>query len=197
MLSASVMKHLAGGASIFAASAIVFIQPAEAASVGGVSGIGFASYDETNQVLSFDGFTFAQGEGAANFLTGLTQLSSLAFTEISAPTFSYTTRNPFITFLNSGVTFELDIPGTATIEDSNNDGIFSIDLENVSGTFRNAGGAWLGTGVLNASTDDSGSFSYDLNVERIPEPMTLLGTAAAVAMGAVLKQRRDRQKQEA
>lgn len=211
MLNSFSMKPLAVGALVLA-PALVLVQPAEAATfIGTIGGSGNATIADdgsffTGIEFSNPGTVTAVSPGLSstplsNLLNATANFQNVAFdpgTSVSvgdSGTTTFTTTNPFIEFFDTSNTLLgrfVMAPASGDVSIVTNQfGLTSATLDNFSGTFEDGLGNFIGKGQLTAQVGDTFSFGV---AAQVPEPITMLGTAAAIAIGAGLKRRHDQGK---
>ncbi len=174
-----------GFGSAIAATAIgmtLTATSANAASLGDVAFSGGAKFVSDSELNFFDVKVTSVPSAPSGIFEGLADSSVIVKNlTFSRPSGNYSAVESFLTFTN-GVAFDLDAGkidffGTRTLTD-----------DPLTGTFRTASGDFFGTGSFGTSTAGS-STSFAGSAEAVPEPMTILGSAAALGFGALFKKR--------
>ena len=196
------------------ASATIFSAPAQAASFAGILNIsGGSTFDDGGDGLGGDNDSLTIVDGtvvvtssgffsswAGDTITNVPIVATLADavsnsfgTTGTLPVLqAYTATvapNP-ITFSN-GWSFTVDDPFDAAVLDFGPGGVF--ELGSFSGDFFDATDTFVGTGTFSSQ---AGGGSYTITVERVPEPLTILGTGLALGLGGVFKSKNSKKEAE-
>ncbi len=180
-----------GFGSAIAATAIgmtLTATSANAASLGAVAFSGGAEVVSDSELKFFDVKVTSVPSAPSGIFAGLGNSSVIVKNlTFSRPSGNYSAVESFLKFTN-GIAFDLDAGqiesiGTRTLTDA----LFT-------GTFRTASGGVFGEGSFGTSTSGKGknkstSFNGAIDAEAVPEPMTILGSAAALGFGALFKKR--------
>jgi hypothetical protein len=123
-------------------------------------------------------------ESFAGLVGTAATLSNLLLTQVNNQLYSATTTNPFIT-LADDIVFNVNQPLSVTRLALGGGFRFVLTNPNFTGTFVQNGTETLGAGVLvfNGINENG---TYSVTITAVPEPTGVLGTVAALGIGAVV-----------
>jgi len=140
--------------------------------------------------------TIGSGDPYSLQLTKIANISTnSASYSITSPVTPASPISPFLTF-NNGIEFQATSIGNIVRRTINtSDGVITgVDAFSIIGNFYN-GATAIGSGSLTAQQINSpggtasGSYSYSIQAQSVPEPFTILGSVTALGMGAALKKK--------
>lgn len=187
---------LASGALV--ASSMLSVAPAQAASLSGVVNIAGATFLTNGNQSSpgTDTVKFSQGIVTADTTTGSftslvgtsVQFADVNLTKTNATSYTGTTATPFATFAN-GLSFSITGQPFEVLRVAAGNFRFGGTPNPVSGYFTASNGTTtLGNGILSFNSIRQNG-SYSATIETVPEPLTILGSAAALGFGVAFKRK--------